>query len=200
MPIEVFLVPMQGDGLTRATAYTAKYNDDPSIIRGEYIPYSKTTVAILSLEAPQTYLDSVATQSDATRLATQANIDSTINATQASTFKSIMDGVFVPDIVAIAGDTRRYVIRKTICMFLLSQRFQGLFGESWQQKAQANGITLGSTWGDFPQVLKDAFIQVRDSHGWGNLGLTSISTMNDILTAVINKRASNKLYIAGVTL
>lgn len=191
---------MEGDGLSRETGFAAKYSFDPEVTKGEYIRYSNDTYAILLLDATQTYLDFVASQPDATRLATQDNIDNQITTNQANTFKSLMSGIFVPESVANTGDTRREVLRKAAGMFLLSQRFQGQFGESWQQKAQSRGITLNSTWQDFPQVLKDEFIQVRDSFGWGNLGLSNTSTLDDILAAINSQLSSKPIYIAGVPL
>jgi len=198
MSIELFLVPMQGDGLSRETGFDARYRNDPAVANSDYIPYSNSTVAILLLNATQVYLDTVAAQPDVTRLATQSNINTPITTNQANVFKSLMDGIFVPDVVANAGDTRKEVIHKTSCMFILSQKFQGLFGESWQQKAQARGVTLNSTWQEFPQALKDELNQVINSHKkWRNLILSNAATSGEILTALIARRSS-PIYFAGI--
>lgn len=183
---EYFLVPMievQGPlGLTRR----AKYSKDPAVTLSAAIRLGRTDDAILYMEATQTYLDSVAAESDATRLATTANLDSVLTAGQANAAKTKFEASFIPGEFINAGDTRREALRKVLGAFLFSQRMEGRFGESWKKRAQANGVTLNTEWRDFPVALQNEFRDIRDEKGWTNqeLGLTGSSTLREIMGAV----------------
>jgi hypothetical protein len=191
MPIEIFLVPMVGTNPTKG-----KYRDDPVCTRSATIRYARTdAVSLTLLDAPQAYLDSVAAQPDATRLATASNIDTTISAGLATTAKAVFEAAKIPQ-----ADTRRQVIRRVAGLFLFSQRMEGKFGEAWTKKMVNHGVTLDSTWISFPQALKDSFIALRDEKGWGNLGITGASTMREILLTVTNQYASEPMFIGGVSI
>jgi len=198
MPKEVFLVPMIGSG-TREDRYRGKYTDDPQVETSGCIRYSRADEAICMMDAPQTYLDSVAGQSDATRLATESNLDSVLTAGQADTAKTVFESAFIPGQFINAGDTRREAIRGVVGMFLFAQRLEGRFGEGWKSKAQSRGINLDSTWQTFPTVLQDEFIEIRDDHGWTNaeLGVTGTSTLREILQAVSQQFEQTPIFIAN---
>jgi len=197
MPVNLFLLPMSGAG-TRADPLRGKYSADPQVTRRSNIRYSKLDDAIVLIQAPQSYLDFVAAQSDATLLATEANIDSQLTAGQAAAAKTIFEGAFIPGEFINAGDTRREVIRGVVGMFLFSQRMEGIFGEGWKARAQAAGVTLNSTWQDFPQVLKDALITVRDDWGWTNadLGVANTSTAREILKAISDQFEATRITMS----
>lgn len=199
MAIEIFLAPLVGAG-TLTDPIRPKYSDDPQVVRSGSIRYSKDSNCICLYEAPQPYLNSIASQPDATRLASASNIDQTLNANQANTAKVIFEAAFIPGQFINAGDTRRQVIRGVVGMFLFSQRMEGRFGEGWQAKAVARGVTLDSPWSTFPQVLKDELIAVRDSFGWTNaeLGVTNTSTMREILQAISAQFENKPIFLAGV--
>lgn len=185
MPVNLFLLPLVGAG-TRADPRRGKYSKHPQVTVRSTVRYSSLDDAIVLIKAPQAYLDSVIAEPDSTLLATQDNIDDQLTAGQANAAKTIFEASFIPNLFINEGDTRREVIRGVVGMFMFSQRMEGMFGEGWRAKAQAAGMTLNSTWQDFPQVLKDALITVRDDRGWTNaeLGVTNTSTMREILKAI----------------
>jgi len=199
MAVEVFLVPMVGDG-TRADPFRGKYTDDAQVTSAGCIRYSREDDAICMMEAPQAYLDTVAGQADATRLATESNLDAALTLAQANAAKTIFEAAFIPGQFINEGDTRREAIRGVVGMFLFSQRLEGRFGEGWKAKAQARGINLNSTWQDFPQALKDEFIAIRDDEGWTNaeLGVTNASTLREILQAVSSQYEQTPIFIGGL--
>ncbi len=192
----LFLVPMVGAG-TRQDPYRGKYTSDASVVQSGTLRYSRADSAIIFLEAPQAYLDSVAAQPDATLLATPTTIDEAITVGQANAAKAIFEPLGIPGQFINAGDTRREVIRGVVGMFLFSQRMEGRFGEGFKKRASDRGITLDSVWSDFPQALKDEFIDIRDDFGWGNLGLTNSSTLREILKAVSDQFEATPIFIGG---
>ncbi len=198
MPVEFFLVPMVGAG-TRADPFRGKYTDTPGVVRHGCIRYSQLDDAICLIEAPQPTLDTIAGNADATRLATESNLDSTLNTAQANAAKTIFEDAFIPGEFINAGDTRREVLRGVVGMFLFSQRLEGTFGTGWRQRAQAAGVTLNSAWQDFPAQLRAEFIAIRDDQGWTNadLGVTNQSTMREILQAVSQQYEQTPIFIAS---
>lgn len=199
MAIELFLVPMEGSGTT-TDPWRGKYVDDPQVGASGCIRYSRQDHAICMIDAPQAYLNSVAAQSDATRLATASNIDQVLTSQQANTAKTVFDDAFIPGQFINAGDTRREVIRGVVGMFLFSQRMEGALGEGWKAKAQARGVTLDSTWNTFPQVLKNEFIAIRDSFGWtmADLGVDTSSTLREILQAISQQFEATPIFVGGL--
>jgi hypothetical protein len=199
MSHELFMVPMQGVG-TELDPYMSKYADDPAVEAHGTIRYSRQDHAICMIRAPQVYLDFVAAQVDVTRLATAGNIDQVLTVAQANAAKTVFEDAFVPGQFINAGDTRREVLRGVIGMFLFSQRMEGRFGVGWKAKAQAQGITLDSTWQQFPQALKNEFIDVRDTFGWttATLGVSNASTLREILVVVSQQFEQTPFFICNV--
>jgi hypothetical protein len=200
MPTELFLVPMIGTGAGN-DRWRGKYTrllppDDPSITGNSNVRYSRLDVSLSLIRASQTYLDFVASQPDATRIATADNIDDTLTVGQANAAKIIFEDAFIPAQLINAGDTRREVVRSLIGMFIFSQRLEHRFGAGWRARAQANGLTLGSIWSAFPQV-----INIRDSYGFTNtqLGVTNTSTMRQILKAISNQFKQTAFSIGRFT-
>ncbi len=198
MAIELFLMPSTGTG-TRDDPYRLKYSDEPGVIRSGSIRYQENDVVVAMIEAPQATLDVIAGYSDATRLATENNLETTVTAGNVTTVRSIFEAAFIPNVFINVGDTRREVIRGVIGMFLFSQRMEGALGEGWKKKAQDAGVTLASKWSQFPTVLKNALITVRDDFGWSTeqLGVNNQSTMREILKAVSDQFEGNPVYISG---
>ena len=160
--------------------------------------YAHTATGLAMIDAGQWYLDAVESQSDATRLATEATLQVRIGAGKAAAAKTIFDAAFIPSEFVNAGDTPRTIIRGVAGMFFFSQRMEGKYGEGFKARAQAHGVTLNSTWTSFPTALKNDFIAIRDDHGWGNLGITGGSTLRDIFKAVSTAYGSILCYIGGM--
>lgn len=206
MAIEIFLVPMESVPHSDFPAHTevrGKHTDlslDPGMVRSGTLRYSNGSHGVAMIEADQTYLDTVAADPDVTRLATSQNLDEVLTAGQANAVKTIFEGAFIPGQFINAGDTRRQVIRGLVGMFLFSQRMSGRLGDGWKERAQARGMTLDSTWAEFPVALQSELIDVRNSFGWTNvdLGVNASSTMRDILQAVSQRFENAPIVICGV--
>lgn len=196
MPVEIFMVPMIGTG-TRADPFRAKYSDDSAVTNSGAIRSSRTSECLAMFDATQTYLNSIAAESDSLRVATEANIDNALTTNQANAAKAFVEARGIPGDFANQGDTRREVIRAIVGMFLFCQRMEGTFGAGFKQRAIALGITFDTQWNAFPQALQDEFIAVRDDFGWGNLGLTNTSTLRQIMLAISEQFELEPIVIAG---
>ena len=193
----MFLVPMTGIG-TREIPFSPKYADTPGIDKWAQTDYSSSSVSLMVVNAPSAVISSIASNPDATILATPQNIDSTVTVAQANALDSLLEGVFIPGNIVSAGDTRRAVIRRLIGIFWFSQRMNGRFGQTWVDRAQANGLTLGTQWQDFPQALKNQFLTVRDSFGLSNAGLNNTSTVREIFAAINVAFSSSPMKMGGI--
>jgi hypothetical protein len=213
MAVELFVVPMIGDG-TRAVPYRARYSADPAVVRHGCIRYSKQDDCIVLLDAPQAYLDGVAAQPDAVRICTEAQLDNVLTAPQRTAVGNALEAREIPAGWLNAGDTWRVVIRTVCHIFFVNQRLEGTFAapihnqiETWLRAgglAQVAGfeseppastpvlvraqgrITLGLTFSQLPTAAQNYLLQVRDRQGWTNneLGLTAASTVRQIITAM----------------
>lgn len=199
MALALFLVPMVGTGATKRDAHHPKYTHAPEVQRYASLGYGPQEVAIAAIQAPQSYLDTVAAQPDATLMATPATIDDTLTAGQVATIKAIFEATFLPDSFVAVGDTRRQVIRTVLGLFAFSIRMHARLGDSWKKKAQDRGMTLSSRWNQFPQALKDEFQAIIETYGWtpGELGVTNQSTMREILRAIADQFAARPFAFNG---
>ena len=197
MSIALFLCPMIGTG-TLTDPYRAKHTRGAD--RAGTLRFSRMDDALVLLDAPQAYLDSVAADPECVLLATTANADTAITVQQRNGIRTFLEKRGIPAQWVNDGDTRRQVLRGIAGMFLFAQRLEGRFGVGFRAKMAERGITLDTPWSDFPQALKDEFIAVRDSFGWDaqRLGLTNTSTMREILKVCGDQFQQERIIIAGI--
>jgi len=201
MPVALFLCPMVGTG-TREDPRRGKYQKGAGVVRSGQLRFSRTDHAIVLIEAPQAYLDTVAADPECRLLATPQTIDTALTQGQVNQVKSFLEANGIPAQWLQAGETRRQALRGIAGMFLFAQRLEGRFGTGFRAKMAERGITLETQWQDFPQALKDEFIAVRDSFGWDaqRLGLTNTSTMREILKVCGDQFQGKRIEICGVVL
>ena len=188
---------MVGSG-TREDPFRGKYQRDGAVTRAGCLRFSRTDHAIVMIEAPQAYLDTVANDPECRLLATPATIDNALTQGQVNAVKSFLEANGIPGHWLAAGETRRQALRGIAGMFLFAQRLEGRFGTGLLAKAAQRGINLDSTWAEFPQALKDELLDVRDSFGWTNLSVTNTSTMREILKVCGDQFQGTPMFIAGV--
>jgi len=201
MAIALFLCPIVGTG-TREDPKRGKYMRGVGVIRAGSLRFSRVDHALVMIEAPQSYLDTVAVDPECRLLATPQTIDTPLTQGQVNGIKSFLELNGIPAQWLQAGETRRQALRGIAGMFLFAQRLEGRFGTGFRAKMAERGITLETQWQDFPQVLKDEFIVVRDLFGWDaqRLGLTNTSTMREILKVCGDQFQSARIEICGVVL
>jgi len=203
MPREVFLLPtIITDPATDKFKgkWRAKYVDATGIVGHACLCCSRNDWRLVMVEGPQAVLDAIAANTDATRLATEANLNSPVTVSQANVGKVIFEGMGIPHTFFMAGDTRKQILRKIGGYFMFSRRMEGKFGSGWKARAVGHGVTLDSTWNTFPQVLKDELVAIRDDKGWGNLGITGSSTTREILHLISAKYSGVDMNLNGVTI
>lgn len=201
MPREVFMVPMIGTG-TRTDPFRAKYSNDAAVTAAGALRSAMQDECLLMLDATQVYLDSVAAQPDAMRIATTANIDSPLTQQQADGAAAFLESRTIPGEFVEAGETRRAAIRGIAGLFLFCQRCEGRFGVGFKKRAVELGVTFATQYNAFPQALKDMFVATCQSEGWDvpPFGLTPSSTLRQILVALADGYAGKPLFIGGVSI
>lgn len=198
MAVELFLIPMEDTG-SRIARYRPKYVTNAAVVACGAIRSSRVDgEAVTMINAPQTYLNTVAGQADVLRLATADNIDNTLTNNQANVAKAFFEGRGIPGEFINQGDTRRHAIREVCGLFLFCQRMEGRFGYGFKQRAIEQGITFATQFQNMPQAVRDEFLAIRDDHGWGNLGLTNTSTLRQIMIAITAQFATRPIFIGGV--
>lgn len=217
MAREFFLVPIVGDGLTRATSRKPKYVDDAAVTGWGALRFSHVDDAILMLDATQTYLNSVAGQTDTTRICTEAQLDNNLSAAQRTAAQNALEARSIPAQWITNPITFRQVIRTAGHIGFVNLRLGGTFAKSFHDRIHtwlANGglrnvsgfedqpipttpeefgaqgkILLGLTYSQLPNGVQNYLLEIRDRQGWTNqeLGLNASSTVKQILRAMGNQ-------------
>ena len=195
----VIQYPDVGNGLPPArTSWTGKYAIDPQVTKraARIFSFAETDVALLYLQAPQAYLDTVAGQSDAILLGTPGNIDNTLDSAAVNAARTAFESTFIPEGIVNIGDTRRIVIRRIFILLRFSRAMYRRFGKGWKAEAQDSGLTLASTWSEFPTALKNMLSSAVADLGLDpqDLGLTNASTMRQILSAIAESESANPVF------
>lgn len=188
-------MPLQGTG-TEDDPIRPKYTDG-FIYRS--MPFNPDLCVVL-VQATQTELNAISAQTDTMGLATPQTINDPLSAAQVSAAKTTLETLSIPAQFLTTGQSRRLLLRQLVGMIQFSQRMIGRFGKGWRQRAAEHGLTLDSTWSNFPQALKDEFIGVAESFGWDvpSLGLSASSTLREILNTMAEQFAGYPFVIGGI--
>lgn len=193
MAVEFFISPI----VTVDGWRWAKYQNDPQVERSGMIRFSRQEEAILMLDAPQSFLDTVAADPDVLRICTKAELDDVLTAGQRTAVRNQLEQRNIPAQWVNAGDTWRNVIRGTVGVFLFSQRVEGRTGNGITFHFQQGNVALDDTWADLPQAGKDIILETAASFGWENPGFTGTSTLREILWFMSQQFESTEIFIGG---
>lgn len=173
MPQEIFSAPMIGAG-TLTDPFRVRY------VRDEFggafglpladgsIRYSRTSTAILALDAPQTYLDQVAAQPDAERFCAVPQLLDNVGGQGNNLIRNTMEPLGIPADWSAAANSWRQSIR-TICgIFLFAQRHEGLNPGSpgFFDDLTASGGGLNTQWQNLTAPLQATILDNVASYGW----------------------------------
>lgn len=200
MAIEMFLGPTQQTTMSFGMYTHGPYTQAVDVVRADTKEYSRTSVCLVLLEAPQAYLDNVAAQPEMTRLATAATIDNQMTVAQVNAAQALFESYGIPSGFVNVGDTRRQVLRALLGLFSFSQRLEARFGAGFWQRAQANGLTLDSPWSSFPQALKNELVSVRDELDLVITGTTGTTTLRELMRAITDGYESRPMFMAGISI
>lgn len=202
MPIAAFICPMVGTG-TRADPRRAKYQRGApadGIVRSGQIRFGHADDAILVIEAPQAYLDTIAADPECRLIADASTINNPLTAPQVNAIQTFLENRGVPADWLAPGETRRQALRGLAGMFLFSQRMEGRYGASWKQKLVQHGVNLSTPWQALPVVLQNELVETATSFGWTGVVPQPATTLRAILRAMGNRFQGQRVFIAGFEL
>jgi hypothetical protein len=167
MAIRFYLLPKIGDGLTFATAFRPAYVSDGGIV-GRYtaIDYGKEVWMLVGADVTGAEHTAIVAHTDVT--AVPANLDDTVGGAL-STVQTKLELANLPADWVTSGMTWRTVVKWTIRILLLMQRFRGLLSSAARFFAT---VTLDSTVGDLSALVRQRFITAAASFGLTTTGIT----------------------------
>lgn len=172
MPQEIFTVPIIGTG-TLPDPLRPRYVRDEfggafgTPIADGSIRYSRHSVAILALDAPQTYLDQVAAQPDADRFCAVGELNDNIGGPGNQLVRNTMEPLGIPADWSAAAISWRQALRTIIGIFLFAQRHEGLNPQSlgFFEDLELAGGGLNTQWQDLPLPFQQTITATVDSLG-----------------------------------
>ena len=202
--IEFFITPMIGTG-TREDPIQPRYASDE--FSGAFglpdgfgaIRYSRDTVAILMLDAPQTYLDEVQAQPDADRLTTLGDINDNIGG-QGNTFiRNLLESLNIPGQWTSAAQSWRSTMRVIIGMFLFAQRHEGQNQIGFFTDLEAAGFGLNTQWQDLSQDFQTSIQNNIDSWGWSIIP-ADVDQVRKLMKDFSDQLSGEEFFIGGVSI
>jgi len=163
--VEFFFAPMIGAG-TRQDPRRAKYQHAPEVTTGAQIRYSKTSVALTMLDAPQAFLDSIKSDSDMLFLCAEADLSENIGGPQSVAVKNYLEPLGVPANWISAADSNQQVLRGIIGQFMFSQRHEGLNHSGFFEDLEAAGFGINTPWQNLSPAFRDTMQATIDDHEW----------------------------------
>lgn len=188
-----------GGGIGGASHFKIKYVEDSGHTFSR-VKYSRGSVSMVAVDAPQAFLNSVANEPDVNVIATASNIDTQINATQRNNIRSIVEDLQIPAQWVNVGDTRRQLARGLANIFLFANRVEGITGNGLRESFQNAGVNLNSQWSDLPQGVKNMFQSVADTDNVDTSSVTAATTVRQIMATFSAKWESTPIQLLGINI
>jgi hypothetical protein len=174
MAIRFYLTPKEqivnGDDFY----FRPKYFDDSLAWRA--IDYGKEPWMLVAADVTTPQHNAIAANVDVT--AVPANLDGTVGA-QLATVQNKLELANLPAHWVTSGMTWRTVLKWTIRLLLLQQRFSGL--DHAAARLFSGGITLDSTVGDLPVVVRQRLNAAAQRWGLDTSAITLSTTIRSAL-------------------
>ena len=122
------------------------------------------------------------------------NIDQLVGSASGAT-QSALESINVPADWVLPSMTFRQIIRIVLGMFMFFQRYQGLYGNI---RIFGSGVTLGTTFGQIPAAVQASLSATALDLNLKTTGLTSSTTVRQILKSMANQFASVPIFVGGV--
>lgn len=178
MAIRFYLMPKIGTGLGD-DPFRAKYVNSglmPTSGRYQAIDYGKEDWFLVAVDVTASEHTAIAANADVT--AVPANLDNTIGGALA-TVQAALELANIPAHWATSGMTYRTLVKWTIRILLLMQRFRGL--DPSALRLFLGGITLDGTVGDIPATPRRRLNNAALSFGLDTSSITLATTIREAL-------------------
>lgn len=201
MAVRFYLVPIEevsrGPGTARGPKYFAwRFDPDPpALVAGvqwAMRDYGLEPTALLAADVDAAQHTLLTSQADVT--AVPANLDAQLGANLA-TVQAALENLHIPGDVLTASNTYRQVLRGTMAIFSLAQRFNGKLGNAG--RLFPAGITLSTVYSDLSANVRQNLQDAASELGYDYSGITLASTVRDVLKKIASQQAPSPML--GVT-
>lgn len=189
MSRRIYLLPVAGDGISQG-GFFPKYL---TAIAGSWqqLDYGQELWTLVSADVTNAEQTSISANADVT--AVPANLDQQVGGALA-TVQAKLEAANLPADWVTSGMTYRTVLKWSIRLMLLMQRFHGL--DTAADRFFASGLTLDSTIGDIPTTPRQRVNTAATSFG---LDTSSLTLATPIRTAfrVLAQQMTFAVTVAG---
>jgi hypothetical protein len=193
-----FWLPMLLQGPPAHQVWRPKYTVNPAIEAQGSIRYSRDSVAVTMIQAPQAYIDTVSAEPDALFFTDNINILDNIGGQASVAVRNALEAVNVPGTWVSANDSWRETIRIIAGMFYFTQRHEGLNDSGFFADLDAAGFGLNTQWQNLSQAFRDTISANIADHGWPDVPANN-SQVRTILRDFADKYETWPVIIGGVT-
>ena len=180
MAIRFYLVPKAGDGLTHDTRFRPQYIAD--VIAGPWqaMDYGQEPWMLVAAEVTPAEHSTIAANPEV--VAAPTNLDATVGA-QLATVQAKLEAANLPSEWVTAGMSFRTVLKWTIRLILLMQRFDG-FGAA-VGRLFADGRTLDSTVSQVPVAIRQRLLAAAGRWDLDTSAITGATTLRAALRMLV---------------
>lgn len=202
MALRFYLIPIESVQVGDITARGPKYlqwrfdPDPPALVTATYgfMDYGLMPVALVAADVTNGQHNSLNAQTDV--VTTPLNIDNTIGAGSIATVRSRLEDLKIPGNTVQATDTYRNALRVVAGVFQFAQRFHGLYGRSIFDEVTG----LNTTWGELSTEFQNELLATAQSMNIDTSGLTSSTTMRQIMRRMADAWEDVTFEFGGFTL
>jgi hypothetical protein len=186
VPIRFYVLPKATNDLG---AIAPKYLSENAVTSWQSMDYGLENAFLVGADVTSAQHTALSAQLDV--IAIPLALDNTIAPSALSTVQSRLEGMNIPANWVTTSHTYRDVVRITAKVFQFMQRFHARQLRSFFQA----GMTLDTQWNALTQAQKAALKDVADSFSppLDTTGITSTSTLRDILRTVVQQLPSSVL-------
>lgn len=183
MANRLYILPIESTAaLQRGPKYFAwRFDPDPPAlldVRWGMLDYGMEPAGLVVADVTTAQHNTLVANTDVT--AAPVNLDNAISAAAAQTTKDKLETYGIPANWIVTGMTWRQILRATIAIFRVAQRFSGLGAT----RLTPPGVTLSTPYSDMPVEYRDMLLLAIDELGYDRSGLTAQSTLRDLLTQI----------------
>lgn len=196
MTVRHYLIPVESTATSRGPKYFAYRADPdpPALIQGvawAWIPFGSEPTGLIAADVDTAQHATLAGLPDVTTI--PANLDLQVGANLA-TVQASLEALNIPADTLTANNTYRQVLRGTIAIFKVSQRFRSIRGQvAGNGRLFPPGVTMATTLGALSDQVRQDLSQAVGELGYNQDGLTLASTLRDVLKKLASQPSPESL-------
>lgn len=194
MAIRFYLLPVESTAaLQRGPKYLPwRFDPDPPAlvdVPWGMIDFGLEPAALVAADLTTPQHNALIANLDVTSV--PVNLDNAIGASAAQTAEEKLESYGIPANWLVTGMTWRRILRATIAIFRVAQRFNGLGAT----RIVVPGVTLSTPYSAMPVDYRSMLLQAIDDLGYDRSTLTAQSTLRDLLTSIAGQSVPASLLM-----